>query len=73
MNKMLSCWLAVCLIVVPVVQAEEAEENDTQNPAAQNESKEGKDKERPADRKKEVFRPSEEISEDYAVAFPVDI
>ena len=51
--------------------AETAGENPSQNsndkPAKTNKDDSAKDKNR------EIFRPSEEISEDFAVSFPVDI
>ncbi len=47
----------------------EAEEADTKNAPTERSAEQQKDK----DRDREIFRPSEEISEDFAVSFPVDI
>ena len=53
-------------------QAEERAATSTAKPAETDQKKQA-DKKIEKQKNKEVFRPSEEISEDYAVSFPVDI
>ncbi|MEM7079441.1 MAG: hypothetical protein AAF513_12505 [Pseudomonadota bacterium] len=78
-------WVVVGVASAPHVQAQEA--NNDAEKAAQNDAQkasEAKRETKPQDRNKtvgrgkknedrEIFRPSEEISEDFAVPFPVDI
>lgn len=56
------------------VQAAEAAEQQDQKAAEATEQRPGEKKKKEDDGKApDIFRPSEEISEDFSVAFPVDI